>query len=105
MIHSRADGQAKGWYFGPWNSGVPLPVGYANEGIDLVHYHEEMYEIYLVAQGTSTIRIDNKEVHLQQGDAIAVEPNEVHTFLESSNDYFHFVIQSPFVKGDKKVCE
>lgn len=104
MIHSRADTQAKGWYFGPWNSTVPAAIGYANEGIDLVHYHEQMYEIYLVAQGTSTIRIDGEEIHLKQGDALAVEPNEVHTFVESSDDYFHFVVQIPFVKGDKIVC-
>lgn len=103
MIHLNADRQAKGWYFGPWNSSIPTPVGYANEGIDLLHYHEQMYEIYLVAQGTSTILIGEDEVHLKQGDAIAVEPNEVHTFVHSSADYFHFVIQTPFVKGDKVV--
>lgn len=103
MIHLSADDQPKGWHFGPWNSNVSIPVGYANEGIDLTHYHEQMTEIYLVAQGTSTILVDGKEVHLKQGDAIAVEPNEVHTFIESSEDYFHFVIQTPFVKGDKVV--
>jgi hypothetical protein len=32
---------------------------------------------------------------------LVVEPGEVHTFTESSPDYFHFVVQAPFVKGDK----
>lgn len=103
MIHLGADTDAKGWYFGPWNSTVPVPVGYANEGIDLMHYHEHMHEIYLVAQGTSTILIDGNEIQLKQGDAIAVEPGEVHTFVDSSDDYFHFVIHAPFVKDDKVV--
>lgn len=101
MIHMTADDQPKGWYFGPWNSDVPIPIGYANKGLNLTHYHEQMTEVYMVAQGTSIIVVDGQEIHLRQGDAVAVEPNEVHTFLESSDDYFHFVIQVPFVKGDK----
>ena len=105
MIHHSADRQAKGWFFGPWNSLVPVSVGYANEGIDLLHYHEHMYEIYLVAQGSSTIIVNNREIHLKQGDAVALEPNEVHTFIESSEDYFHFVVQAPFIKGDKVVVQ
>lgn len=100
-----ANKAAKGWFFGPWNSDVPVPVGYANEGIDLMHYHERMYEIYLVGQGTSVMQIDGRTVELKQGDAIVLEPNEVHTFLSSSDDYFHFVIHTPFVKGDKVIIK
>jgi len=105
MIHLSADKQAKGWFFGPWNSKIPVPVGYANEGIDQTHYHKHVYEIYLVAQGSSTMLIDGTEVNLKQGDAVALEPNEVHTFLSSSEDYLHFVVHAPFVKGDKVLVE
>ena len=41
----------KGWYVGPWNSGIPIAVGYANAGVNEVHFHAEMFEVYLVAQG------------------------------------------------------
>ena len=106
MIHRSIDlEQPKGWFIGPWNSDVLIPVGYANEGIDLLHYHEKMYEIYLVARGGSTAVIDDKTVHLKAGDMLVLEPNEVHTFTESSPDYLHFVIHTPFVKGDKVVVE
>ena len=47
--------------------------------------------------------VDGKSVDLKQGDVIALEPNEQHTFTESSPDYFHFVIHTPFVKGDKVI--
>ena len=103
MIKMSANSDEKGWFFGPWNSDVPIPIGYANEGIDLLHYHEHMYEVYLIAQGTSTMLVDGKSVDLKQGDVIALEPNEQHTFTESSPDYFHFVIHTPFVKGDKVI--
>lgn len=104
MIHQQADkSQAKGWFVGPWNTAVPIPVGYATEGIELLHWHEQMFEIYLVAQGQTTAVINSHPVILQAGDILVVEPGEQHTFRDSSPDYFHFVIQTPFVKGDKQL--
>lgn len=100
LLSSPAD-QAKGWLIGPWNSAVPLPVGYANQGVADCHYHQQMYELYLVARGSSTALVSGKPVKLTAGDVLVVEPGEVHTFTESSADYFHFVVQAPFIPGDK----
>lgn len=33
----------------------------------------------------------------QAGAMLVVKPGEVHTFLASSEDYLHFVVQAPFV--------
>jgi quercetin dioxygenase-like cupin family protein len=93
--------QAKGWLIGPWNSAVSIPIGYANQGIADRHYHQQMTEIYLVARGTSTAIVNGRAVALSAGDVLVVEPGEVHTFGISSSDYFHFVVQTPFVAGDK----
>jgi mannose-6-phosphate isomerase-like protein (cupin superfamily) len=95
--------RSKGWFLGPWNSEVPVPVGYANEGVNEEHYHQRMFELYLVAQGQSTIVVNGAEVILRQGDALVVEPGEVHSFTSSSEDYLHFVIHTPFVPGDKVI--
>jgi hypothetical protein len=32
---------------------------------------------------------------------LVVEPGEDHTFLSSSEGYLHFVVQAPFLRGDK----
>ena len=102
MIHLSPDiSKAKGWFIGPWDSPVPVPVGYANKGVDEPHLHETMFEIYLVARGESTALINEREVSLQAGDMLVLEPGEAHTFIKSSEDYFHFVIQTPFIEGDK----
>ena len=102
MIHLETDfTQAKGWFLGPWNSDLPIPIGWATQGIDEPHVHIEMNEVYLVARGHSTALVDGEEVNLNAGDILVVEPGEVHTFMQSSSDYLHFVLQSPFVKGDK----
>jgi len=104
MIHSSINKtEAKGWFAGPWNSKLDIPVGYANQGINEKHVHSAMFEIYLIAKGTSTIIINDKEIELNEGDMIVVEPGEIHTFKNSSENYLHFVIHSPFVKDDKLI--
>jgi mannose-6-phosphate isomerase-like protein (cupin superfamily) len=94
-----ADG--KGWFAGPWDSTIPVAVGWADRGVDQPHRHDEMTEIYLVARGTSTAVVAGETIHLSAGTMLAVEPGEAHTFISSSADYLHFVVQAPFVAGDK----
>jgi mannose-6-phosphate isomerase-like protein (cupin superfamily) len=65
------------------------------------HRHEEMSEVYLVARGESVAQVAGQELRLSVGDMLVVEPGEAHTFLSSSDDYLHFVVQAPFVGGDK----
>ena len=102
MLYFDEEGpEVKGWLAGPWNSKVPIAVGYANQGIDEPHFHAEMYEVYLVARGKSTAVVDDQTVRLQARSVLVVEPGEVHTFIDSTPDYYHFVIHAPVVVGDK----
>ncbi len=102
MRIARADKSrpAKGWYLELAHPVLPA-IGFANQGIDEPHYHRELWEVYLVARGTSTIVVDDTTIALGPGDVIVVEPGEPHTFVESTPDYFHFVLHCPPVKGDK----
>lgn len=100
MRHERITDEAKGWFAGPWNSDLGVSVGFANEGIDEPHVHSQLTEIYLVARGTSSIRVEQETVELRQGDALIIEPGEAHTFLSSSDDYLHFVIHTPGLAGE-----
>lgn len=102
MRLERADPlRPKGWYLGPWNSALGVSLGYANEGIDESHFHRRMTEVYMVAQGTAEIRVEQETVELSQGDVIVIEPGEAHTFLSSSSDYFHFVMHLPALEGEE----
>jgi mannose-6-phosphate isomerase-like protein (cupin superfamily) len=102
MRIARADNSrpAKGWYLELAHPVLPC-IGFANQGIDEPHYHRELWEVYLVATGTSTIVVDDTPIALGPGDVIVVEPGEVHTFAESTPDYFHFVLHCPPITGDK----
>lgn len=96
---------AKGWYAGPWNSELEISIGYANQGVDEPHLHTRITEIYLVARGNSSIRVDQQTVTLNAGDMLVLEPGEAHTFLHSSPDYFHFVIHAPGLQGEQARAE
>ena len=104
MIHSKTDfTQPKGWLLGPWNSRLSIPIGWATQGIDEPHFHTQMNEVYPVARGSSTVVVSSEEVELKVGDVLVVEPGERHTFMESSSDYLHVILQSPSLKGNKIV--
>jgi len=60
----------KGWYFGKWNSTIDISVGYANKGIDEPHLHTKISEVYLIARGTSVMRVENESIILSAGDVI-----------------------------------
>jgi mannose-6-phosphate isomerase-like protein (cupin superfamily) len=95
----------KGWHTGPWDSDLPISVGYANAGIDEPHLHERITEIYLIARGTSVVRVERETITLSVGDMLVVEPGEAHTFLNSSSDYFHFVVHIPGLAGEEARSE
>ena len=100
MRIERADARtAKGWYLGPWNADLGISIGYANQGTDEPHLHRRITEIYMMARGTVEMRVESETVVLGEGQVIVVEPGEAHTFLSSSPDHFHFVIQHPGLEG------
>lgn len=105
MRRERISGDAKGWFVGPWNSDLAVSVGFANAGIDEPHVHTRVTEIYLVARGSSSIRVENETIELSEGDALVIDPDEAHTFLGNSEDYLHFVIDTPGMAGEEAASE
>ncbi len=102
MRIERADpASKKGWYAGPWNSGLSMSVGYATAGVDEPHLHSVITEIYLVAHGTSRLRVEQTTLELAAGDAVIIDPGEAHTFLSSSPGYLHFVLHAPGLEGER----
>ena len=105
MIIAHADLSNKGWFFGPWNSELPISVGYANKGVDEPHIHNQITEIYLIARETAEMRVEKETIKLLSGDIVILAPGEAHTFLFSSADYFHFVVHTPGLAGEMAMRE
>jgi mannose-6-phosphate isomerase-like protein (cupin superfamily) len=100
LARNRESSSGKGWYDECVAVGLPA-IGFATRGIDEPHHHRELREVYLVARGSSLLVVDDVPVSLCAGDVVVVEPGEVHTFVESTPDYFHFVLHCPAIRGDK----
>ena len=95
----------KAWCTGPWNSALAISIGYANKGVDDPHVHLRTTEVYLVARGTSEIRVEQETVCLRTGDMIVIEPGEAHTFTSSSPEYFHFVVHVPRLSSEEACAD
>ena len=93
---------AKGWYVDLFMPELPA-IGFANAGINEPHYHRELREVYLVAKGSSKMIVAGEEIVLNAGDVIVIEPGEPHTFVSNTEDYFHFVLHCPMIRGDKVI--
>jgi hypothetical protein len=93
MIKLSVNATGKGWFVGPWNSSVPIAVGCRSRD-ERPSYPSSNHEIYLVARGQSKAAVGTATYTLGPGDMLVVEPGETHTFVESSPDYLHFVIQA-----------
>jgi hypothetical protein len=51
------------------------------------------------------VRVGSETLMIREGDVLTVEPGEGHTFLSSSSDYFHFVVQTPGFEGAAATAE
>jgi len=42
------------------------------------HHHEDMQEVFVIVQGTAQLTVGGETVAVQRGDAIRIDPLEVH---------------------------
>ena len=77
-----------------------LPVGRSFQR----HYHEDMQEVFVICQGQVVVTVDDKQDRLQAGDAILIDPREVHQMTnESDQDVFYVVFGISTGEGGKTV--
>ena len=74
MRHERVTDAAKGWLAGPWDSDLPVSLGFANRGLDEPHVHTQIAEIYLVARGTASIRVERETACFSRRASSSVRP-------------------------------
>lgn len=103
MILGNAEGwSGEDWFVGPWNTRMPAAIAFGGRAAAESHAHDTMYEAYLVASGSATLVVDGAEHRVSAGMIVVVEPGEAHHFVSKTDDFRHFVVQTPFVEGDKR---
>jgi len=50
------------------------------------HYHEDMQEVFVIVHGTAELTVGGESVTLGRGDAVLIDPHEVHGMTNSGPD-------------------
>lgn len=70
------------------------------------HYHEEVEETFYILEGTGIFKINGKEVNVEQGIALRLEPKESHGIINTSNAKLRMIfIKHVYKPKDKVMCE
>lgn len=72
---------------------------------DAVHYaHKDDYYIFgIINQGSCHLHIDFKDYHLQQGEALFVQPGQVHSFIDAYElEAYILIVDNVLVNEDNK---
>jgi mannose-6-phosphate isomerase-like protein (cupin superfamily) len=60
------------------------------------HYHENMQEVFVILQGKVTAEVELKDrrqsCELASGDALIVEPEEIHSMMNSGPDDVVYIV-------------
>lgn len=56
------------------------------------HYHEDMQEVFVMLNGEVCMTVEGTEHKLVGGDAILIEPREIHQMKNLCNDAVEYVV-------------
>ncbi len=65
-----------------------LPVGKSFRA----HYHEDMQEVFIILAGVAKMRVTDITCELQKGDAILVDPREIHEMENIGDEDVEYVV-------------
>lgn len=65
-----------------------LPVGRSFR----LHYHEDMQEVFVIINGTVAVTVNGTEHLLVEGDAILIEPSEIHQMTNRCDEDVNYLV-------------
>jgi mannose-6-phosphate isomerase-like protein (cupin superfamily) len=75
-----------------------VPAG----GAEVMHYHETARQFFYILEGRGTMVLEDREITLENGKGIEIEPMVKHQFTNNSQADVHFlVISVPSTRGDR----
>ncbi len=71
------------------------------------HYHEDMQEMFVFVDQTVQVRVDGVSAELHRGDAVLIDPREVHEMSNPGKEDAHYVVFgiSTGQSGKTVVCD
>ena len=68
------------------------------------HYHQKMFEVFIIMSGKVKVKIDRKEAVLEKGDMVIAKEGQIHTMTNiSDQDVDYFAMGVVIGKGGKTI--
>ena len=75
-----------------------VPAG----GAEVMHYHNTARQFFYIVEGEGTMVFEDREVVLQKGQGLEIEPRVKHQFTNRSKEDVNFLVVSvPSTRGDR----
>lgn len=65
-----------------------IPLGKAFES----HYHEDMFEVFIIMSGRAKVEINNEEAVLETGDTVVVSEKQVHKMTNIGLEDVEYIV-------------
>lgn len=80
-------------------------VVYLKPGTNMgAHYHKEVEETFIILEGKGYLRLDNRDIPVEAGMALRVEPGERHDLLAPDMPLRGIFVKVPYLPEDKVSC-
>lgn len=75
-----------------------LPIGKSFQA----HYHEDMQEVFIILNGTVVMTVSDIANELSKGDAILIDPREIHKMENVCDEAVEYVVFGISTEADGK---
>ena len=89
------------WHVSGSNIPIQLGVKTVNSPIGSSHFHRTMHEYFLVLEGKICLSLEGKDVELDKGDLLIIDPCESHAMISKSSDAKYVLLMPKAVPNDK----
>ncbi len=73
---------------------------------EVMHYHEKSQQLFYVLEGEATMKFENSEVTLSEGESLHIPPNVSHQMTNLASEPLRFlVVSQPISHGDRVTIE
>jgi len=63
-----------------------------------LHTHNDMEHEMFILEGEATLNTGDEEIPVKKGDVLLIQPNEKHSFTNTSSAPFRFICVIPILK-------
>jgi AraC family transcriptional activator of pobA len=94
-----------GWHVRGIDMPIQLGVKSINSPIGRNHFHRTMHEYFLILEGKISLSIESRQIEINKGDLLIIDPGESHKITSKSPDAKYILLMPRAIPNDKVEIE